>query len=133
MTYEIGIADRRRILAAIVDNILAFVFAFLAISLFASNYEAANALVLCSAYLLYFLIFEAVWARTPGKMFTGLKVCRLDGRDFGLKEALIRTLLRLIDTNPLLAGGLPAGLAIMFTKKRQRLGDLLAGTIVVPK
>jgi uncharacterized RDD family membrane protein YckC len=39
--------------------------------------------------------------------------------------------LRLIEVNPFLVGGLPAGLVLLLTRRRQRLGDLLAGTYVV--
>ncbi|MCP3963087.1 MAG: hypothetical protein GY719_35050 [bacterium] len=45
----------------------------------------------------------------------------------------MRTLLRVFEVNPLLFGSLPAGLLVAFTKKHQRLGDSLAGTVVVPR
>jgi uncharacterized RDD family membrane protein YckC len=38
----------------------------------------------------------------------------------------------ILEVNPLLLGGLPAGLVIISTKRKQRIGDLLAGTLVVP-
>jgi uncharacterized RDD family membrane protein YckC len=44
---------------------------------------------------------------------------------------LLRTLLRIVEVNPLLFGGLSAGLSIAATKRHQRLGDILAGTLVV--
>jgi uncharacterized RDD family membrane protein YckC len=44
---------------------------------------------------------------------------------------LVRTLLRLLEANPLLFGGLPAGVAILLSGRNQRLGDLAAGTMVV--
>nr|QQZ49185.1 hypothetical protein JKL49_18910 [Phenylobacterium glaciei] len=47
-------------------------------------------------------------------------------------RVIVRTLTRLIEANPFLLGGIPAGLIANFTKRRQRLGDLLAGTYVVP-
>lgn len=55
------------------------------------------------------------------------------GTPAGWREASIRTALRILEVNPILAGGLPAGLAIMVTKKRKRLGDLMADTAVVPR
>ena len=36
-----------------------------------------------------------------------------------------------IEVNPLLLGGLPAGLVVIATERKQRIGDLLAGTLVV--
>jgi uncharacterized RDD family membrane protein YckC len=49
----------------------------------------------------------------------------------GWRAALVRTLLRVVEANPLLSGGLPAGLAILASKRNQRLNDLAAGTLVI--
>ena len=43
----------------------------------------------------------------------------------------MRTLLRLFEVNPLLLGGIPAAIAVLCSKNRQRLGDMLAGTYVI--
>lgn len=75
--------------------------------------------------------FQAAFGTTIMKRAFGLAVVRLDGTRAGFREALVRTLLRIVEVNPLLFGGLPAGLSIAFTKRRQRLGDILAGTAVV--
>jgi uncharacterized RDD family membrane protein YckC len=84
------------------------------------------------AALLYFPITEGLWGRSLGKLATGMIVVNEAGRPPGLGRALVRTLTRLIEVNPLLFGGLPAGLLVLLTEKRQRLGDLLAGTYVLP-
>jgi uncharacterized RDD family membrane protein YckC len=81
----------------------------------------------------YFVVFEALWGRTLGKLVTGTIVIDRDGRAPGFTKAIARTLLRLIEVNPLLIGGLPAGIALLVTKRHQRMGDLLAGTYVVRK
>jgi uncharacterized RDD family membrane protein YckC len=81
--------------------------------------------------ILYFPIGEAFWGRTLGKLLTGLVVVDADGRPPGLLKAVLRTLLRLFEVNPLVAGGLPAGIAVAVSQKRQRLGDMVAGTYVV--
>jgi uncharacterized RDD family membrane protein YckC len=39
--------------------------------------------------------------------------------------------LRIIEVNPLLFGGIPAGIAVILSRRKQRIGDLLAGTVVV--
>jgi uncharacterized RDD family membrane protein YckC len=79
----------------------------------------------------YFVGGEGAFGRTLGKQITGTIVIDKSGRAPGFAKALIRTLLRLVEVNPFLIGGLPAGLALLLTKRRQRLGDLLAGTYVV--
>ena len=38
-----------------------------------------------------------------------------------------------VEVNPFLLGGLPAGLVLMVTPRRQRIGDLVAGTYVLLK
>jgi uncharacterized RDD family membrane protein YckC len=85
------------------------------------------------ALIAYFVVFEALWGRTLGKLVTGTIVIDRDGRAPGFTKAIARTLLRLIEVNPLLIGGLPAGIALLVTKRHQRMGDLLAGTYVVRK
>ena len=127
-----GVANAKRMMAAITDNLLAIVLSVLVNGILPMNDNTTSLVVISAVYLGYFVIFESLWAKTPGKMFTGLTIRKIDGTQPGLKEALLRTALRLFEVNPLLAGGLPAGLSIMLTKRKQRLGDLIAGTIVVP-
>jgi uncharacterized RDD family membrane protein YckC len=91
-----------------------------------------KAILFFGVYLSYYLLLEGLWSRTIGKFLQGLVVRKLDGSRCGWTAALIRTLSRLIEVNPLLLGGLPAGVAIITTNRKQRIGDLLAQTVVVP-
>lgn len=84
------------------------------------------------AVLTYFIVTEGVWGRSAGKFVTGMIVVDKAGQPPGVGKAAIRTLFRLFEVNPFLLGGLPAGLAAWFTEEHQRLGDLIAGTYVVP-
>jgi uncharacterized RDD family membrane protein YckC len=127
----IGNAGKPRILAFIVDNLLATVLAFLAIAAVRAQNSVLGGAIVCLLYLLYFFIFESVWCRTPGKFFQGLQVRKTDGGKCSTSAAAIRTLARILEVNPLLLGGLPAGIAILSTKRKQRIGDLLADTMVV--
>jgi len=81
--------------------------------------------------ILYFPVGEAFWGRTLGKLLTGLVIIDRDGRPPGIGKALLRTLLRLIEVNPFLLGGIPAALAVLASENRQRLGDMAARTYVV--
>jgi uncharacterized RDD family membrane protein YckC len=85
------------------------------------------------AIVAYFVALEAIFGRTLGKLITGTVVIDRDGRPPGLARAVTRTLMRLVEVNPFLMGGLPAGIAVLATDRHQRLGDLLAGTYVVRK
>lgn len=80
---------------------------------------------------LYFPLLEGLWGITLGKLAAGIKVVDYHGRRPGIRKALIRSLLRIIEGNPLLLGGLPAGIVAVLSPRKQRLGDILAGTLVV--
>jgi uncharacterized RDD family membrane protein YckC len=80
--------------------------------------------------LLYDVSFETLASgRTPGKRWTGLRVVRLDGSPVGFVTSAVRNLLRIVDVLP---GFYAVGLvAVLASRRNQRLGDLAAGTLVV--
>jgi uncharacterized RDD family membrane protein YckC len=80
-------------------------------------------------WFLYFAIAEAMFGATPGKLWNRLRVVRLDGRPLGLRDVVIRNVVRLIDGLPILY--LLGGVFVLGTRGSQRLGDLAAGTTVV--
>jgi hypothetical protein len=75
--------------------------------------------------LIYFFLCEATLAQTVGKRVMGLRVMTRDGRAPSINAISIRTVLRLIDDGPI-------GLIVMVLsgERRQRIGDLAAGTAV---
>lgn len=77
----------------------------------------------------YFLICEGVWGRTAGKAALGMRVVKVqDGSPCGWARSIIRNLIRPLD---LLFAGMPGAFVVMITPARQRIGDLLGGTLVV--
>lgn len=80
-------------------------------------------------YFAYFFVAELLFAATVGKWTMGIIVARRNGERPSAGQAFVRNLIRLLESNPALA--LPGSLIIILTKDKQRLGDLLAGTIVV--
>jgi uncharacterized RDD family membrane protein YckC len=78
----------------------------------------------------YFTLFEAFWnGRTPGKRVAKIRVIQRSGRAIGLFESMARNLVRYVDQIPFFYA---VGVIAMFsTKQHQRLGDLVAGTLVV--
>ena len=129
----IGDASKARIAAFIIDNLLASLISVLAVGLFQTDSSIVGGGVLVLTYLLYFFIFEMFWSRTPGKFLQGLVVRNIDGTRCSLKAHVIRTLARLLEANPILLGGIPAGIAIFASDRKQRIGDSLAGTVVVSR
>ena len=79
----------------------------------------------------YFIALEGRYGRTLGKWITRTRIVTLAGGPPGYARAAVRTIFRLLETNPIIAGGVPAGIVAGVSKYRQRLGDLLAGTYVV--
>jgi uncharacterized RDD family membrane protein YckC len=79
----------------------------------------------------YFAIFEWLWhGQTPGKRWMKLRVIREDGRPISFFEAAVRNLLRDFDIMPFPFYSI--GLISVFSTDRgQRVGDMLAGTVVV--
>ena len=79
----------------------------------------------------YFVLFEWLWrGQTPGKLWLKLRVIREDGRPISFFEAMMRNLLRAFDIQPIVFYSV--GLISVFaTDHDQRVGDLVAGTVVV--
>jgi uncharacterized RDD family membrane protein YckC len=128
----VGDASKARLIAVFIDHVIALGVMFFAVMLVPESFPVLKALGFFLVYLAYFVVLEALWSRTLGKFFQGLIVRKLDGSRCDWQAALIRGALRIVEVNPLLLGGLPAGLVIIASQRKQRIGDLLAGTVVVP-
>ena len=78
----------------------------------------------------YFAFFEIIWkGQTPGKRLAGIRVIKDSGRAVNVYEIIGRNLLRGIDFLP---GMYVVGLvSMLISQQNQRLGDHLAGSIVV--
>ena len=78
----------------------------------------------------YFALFEAFGnGRTPGKHVAKIRVIHQSGRGINFVEALARNLVRFVDYLPGVYG---VGIVAVFLSRRnQRLGDMVAGTLVV--
>lgn len=93
------------------------------------NLTGAPFIVGVGLCLAYYIVLEATWGATLGKLATNLRVVREnDGGPIDWSASIIRNVLRLIDGLVLYAVGF---IAICASDKRQRLGDRAAGTIVV--
>jgi len=78
-------------------------------------------------YPVYFEIRHK--GQTPGKKAMGIYVTQENGTPISLSASMIRNLLRFVDFLPFLYG---FGLVSMLLNRRfQRLGDLVAGTVVL--
>jgi len=123
----------RRVAAWLIDYVLTMLLAFIVGLLFFENVilDETSAVmgfltVLQTCRLVYTTGFEFGSGQTPGKRLTRIRVITLGGFGPGFGASLIRNLLRGIDE------ALFIGLTVMlWTPRMQRIGDLLARTIVI--
>lgn len=93
----------------------------------------ATALLYVLLFLLIFgypAAFETLWrGRTPGKAALGLRVVTVEGGPIRFRHAAIRAMLGLFDK--FVFSGIVGIVSLLATRRNQRLGDLVAGTIVL--
>ena len=81
-------------------------------------------------FILYFFLSEMLTrGQTLGKKILRLRVIRLDGEDPTPGDFLVRSLFLLLDV--VFTSGILAVLLIVTGTQNQRLGDLIAGTVVI--
>jgi uncharacterized RDD family membrane protein YckC len=95
--------------------------------------EASQGVILVVAFVLewgYYIVFESLWSgQSPGKKLMGLRTVKEGGYPVTFIDVVLRNLLRGADWLPAFN---VVGLAVMaFDSRFRRLGDLVAGTMVV--
>ena len=114
-------------------------FILIVLSALHGSGTATSGLVVAGAFTLfvlvdfigYFIFCEMLFnGRTLGKRAAGLRVVRVGGQPVGFWSSLLRNILRLIDMQ-LGFSYVVGSVLILATNQNQRLGDLLANTIVV--
>ena len=143
VTLRQDIADAgARMAAGIVDVILILLLAFVTVvgvalvaSVDPSGFSGFFAGLVLGGLLLMLLGYQIFFhrfadGRTPGKMLLAIRVVSTDGYPPSFLALLLRALIWPIDVLFFLP--LPIGLyVIALSPLRQRLGDLVAGTVVV--
>lgn len=79
--------------------------------------------------VLYFVLLEGARGATIGKWSVRIRVISLDGRIPGMRRAIIRNLLRIVDSLP--AFNILGVTLIIKSPERARFGDRVAGTRVI--
>jgi uncharacterized RDD family membrane protein YckC len=81
-------------------------------------------------YFGYFAIFEAIWnGQTPGKRMAQIRVIKESGRPITPGESVARNLMRIVDQLPGFYA--VAIISALISRQNKRLGDFVAGTVVV--
>ena len=124
------------ILDALLQGVLLVVIALLAVASSADLSEAAGqalgVLTLVIVLIGYYVGFETLLrGRTPGKAALGLRVVRDDGGPIGFRQALVRGLSGAFLEKPGISLFVLPVVCSLLNPRDKRLGDLLAGTIVL--
>lgn len=133
-----GVASRT--IAELLDlgvQFAALLVIFVLVALLASAGGAAEVVGVVLSLLGVFLVLvgypavmETFWnGRTLGKAAMGLRVVTREGAPERFRHAAIRAMLGLIEIYLFL--GIPAVISIVTSRRDQRLGDLVAGTLVL--
>lgn len=127
---------KKRIIATVIDYSVFFLM-FYVYLLFFGTYEDDGSLMargwtafpVLIIWIGYFVIIEGTQGGTLAHLALGLKVVKADNRrNIGIQNAFIRHLLDPLD---IYAWGLVAFMTVYFSDKHQRIGDLVAKTIVI--
>jgi uncharacterized RDD family membrane protein YckC len=125
-----------RMIAALIDGAIQtalYVVAALLIYAFHLGDTASTVLTIVAGFVIlwgYFFIFEGLWhGRTPGKRAQRIRAVRTDGHPMSGLQMFVRNLVRIVDVLP--AYYAIGAIAIVLTKRSQRIGDLAAGTLVI--
>lgn len=136
MAYQAG---WRRFFAILIDSIV-LILVFIVIGIITGNangssvhLSGAPALLNFLIDFLYFIVLEALYGQTVGKMATGIRVVRDDGSPLGWGGSAARNILRFVDGFPYVIPYLLGAVVMWASSKKQRIGDMAAGTVVVPK
>jgi uncharacterized RDD family membrane protein YckC len=126
-----------RIVAQILDLLVIFIYIWLITLLFSRALFSGStdvAMFIMWLFMLpvifYSFLTEALFAgQTPGKMMLGLRVLNLNGENASLSELFMRWMFRMVDI--IFSVGMLGVIVALSNEKTQRLGDVLANTIVI--
>ncbi|RYG68227.1 RDD family protein [bacterium] len=95
-----------------------------------SSLIALYSLITFALFFGYYFVFEWLWdGQTPGKRHFGLRVIQTGGLPLTALGSLSRNAVRIVDFLPFCYGF--ASIVLVSNPLSQRMGDLVAGTIVV--
>ena len=123
-----------RILAYLVDWLIRWAFiivlAYFVFGLFVIEPSPWFILIIVTPYLFYSLLFEQFNdGQSPGKRICQIKVTSPTGQPVGGQSFFLRWVFRLIDFS--IISPVVALIAAASSKQRQRIGDMVANTVVV--
>jgi len=101
------------------------------ISTTANPLAGVGSIISALVVLFYFTLLLGAYGQTVGMMALKIKVVKEDGTKIGYVDALVRSLLLIIDAIPWVIPFLLGAILIWTSDQRQRIGDRAAHTVVV--
>jgi len=132
----------KRVVAIFIDYLLYFITLYFLLDVAGEKYEledgtvgfrleGAPALISLIPWILLLPILEGITGQTIGKMFLRIKVSKANGATLTIGNSIVRHLFDIVDYLPFL--GIVGLLVASNNELNQRVGDLVAKTIVVEK
>ena len=131
-----GVGVGKRAVAIIIDMIVLVIVGWVigmgtgGMSTSGFSLAGAPALLWFLIALAYYVVMEVQMGGTLGKLALGLKVVKESGEKVDWQTSVIRNILRIVDGFFFYLVG---AIIVWTSKKKQRLGDIVAHTLVVPK
>jgi uncharacterized RDD family membrane protein YckC len=119
----------RRIVAVVADGVLVGVLSVIPITVVGDFPGVGPWLAVAVTGFLYFWLLEGYYSTTPGKYALGLEVVSTGGSHIDIGTSGVRNLFRFVDGLP--TGYLLGFVVIAISERNQRIGDLLANTLVI--
>jgi uncharacterized RDD family membrane protein YckC len=125
----------QRFLAFFIDRLLCFLFLFnLSYFIPTDSYYFFSIIRLCEqmipTVIIYHVLFELCWnGQTPGKKICRIRIVKENYEPLNIEAVFTRNFLRFCDVLP--AFYITGIFSFIYTKRKQRLGDICAKTLVV--
>ena len=127
----------KRLLAWLIDIVLIYVYAILVNKYVVGPLNAYDELgqtvtillIMIPAYSYHLLLDVFFNGQSLGKKAMGIKVMDMNGNEASFSQYLLRWLFRIFDM--LITLGAAAVLSVALSRHSQRLGDMVAGTVVI--
>jgi len=129
----------RRVAAWLIDGLLAFALLWIlgehtvGDGEFSVSVRGVNALVYFALVLAYFVVWQGLTGVTVGKLVTRIRTVKEDdpAQPPGVGRALARWFLTFADAFPYIIPMLTGFVVALTNKDNKRIGDMVAGTLVV--
>ena len=117
-------------LALGIDMVVSTLIAFVLSGIVSVFNETLAFMLAVFIFFAYYIISEMIWGTTAGKRLAGIRVIDMDGKPISPAAAMVRNIIKVFGLYTLFLT-LVEVILISNSQDNQRLGDLLANTLVI--